>query len=266
MVSDFLLTLWTADLDLASEADLAEIDRIGVDLETLGKAERQSGRPTWISPHTLDDLRALRRTVSRARLFVRCNAMGPHSADEVEAVLRAGAEIVMLPNFVALDEVARFAGLIGGRARLVPLVERIAACEAIAGFPGLGIEEIHVGLNDLSIDLGAANRLTVLAHPLLDDLAGEARRAGIRFCVGGVAAPDDTGLPVPADLVYAQHARLGSTGALIARSFFRGAGPRTALKARIAHLRARIAWWRAAPAAELERARQALLRFGDRAA
>lgn len=68
-----LLTLWTDRLDIAQAGDAAGIERIGVDLEHLGKAERQAGRGTWISPHTVDDLRAVTSSLTRARGCARLN-------------------------------------------------------------------------------------------------------------------------------------------------------------------------------------------------
>src|SRR5687767_11459014 len=61
---DFVLTLWTADPMVAHRAEIAGVDRIGVDLEILGKAERQAGLGTWISPHKEADLVVLRALLS----------------------------------------------------------------------------------------------------------------------------------------------------------------------------------------------------------
>src|SRR5688572_17388105 len=59
--SAFVLTLWTNDPAVARRADAAGVDRIGLDLETYGKAERQPKQlATWISPHREDQLPALR--------------------------------------------------------------------------------------------------------------------------------------------------------------------------------------------------------------
>src|SRR5436309_956040 len=86
---DFVLTLWTDDASVAARADAAGVDRIGVDLERRGKAERQRGLGTWISPHTLGDLPAVAAALDRARLFARINPWGPGSEVEVEEVLDA---------------------------------------------------------------------------------------------------------------------------------------------------------------------------------
>src|SRR5687768_18349093 len=68
-----VLTLWTGDPRLAARADAAGVDRIGVDLERLGKAERQRGLGTWISAHAEADLAALAPALTRAALFARVN-------------------------------------------------------------------------------------------------------------------------------------------------------------------------------------------------
>jgi hypothetical protein len=57
--------LWSADPVLAARADATGIDRIGLDLETLGKAPRQQGLRTFVSPHRIEALAAMRRAVTR---------------------------------------------------------------------------------------------------------------------------------------------------------------------------------------------------------
>lgn len=256
----YTLTLWTNDLERAARADRAGVERIGLDLETLGKVDRQRGLPTWISPHSVADLDRLRGVVRHAALFVRANPLHDGSAAEIDALVARGARFLMLPNFTHADEVRAFVALIAGRAHVVPLVERLAAVDAIAAFPALGIEEFHVGLNDLSIDLGEPNRLAALASPVMESIAAAARSSGLRFGLGGLARAGDETLPVPSDLVYAQHARLGASGALMARSFFADRMDERRFARETARLRCRLAeWFRASPHA-LEAARAELAR------
>jgi hypothetical protein len=254
------LTLWTNDVLRAAWADGAGVDRIGVDLETIGKSDRQKGLPTWISPHSLGDLERIRPSIARAALFVRANPLHEGSTAEIEALLERHAAIVMLPNFTRAAEVEAFVGLVKGRARVVPLVERVAALDAISSLPALGIDEIHVGLNDFSIDLGERNRLAVLGLPVMDRLAALAHQGGLKLGLGGLGRALDESLPVPSDLVYAQHARLGARGALIARSFFTADMTETQLGAEITRMRSRLAEWMSAPQAALEDARAELVR------
>jgi hypothetical protein len=218
--ADFLLWHWTDDPDEAAACAAAGVDRIGIDLDRNGKAERQAGQQSWISPHQLAALPLLRARLPQHCLFLRTNPLHAGSRDEVEAALAAGADVLMLPNFQTLAEVEVFVGLVDGRAAVVPLVERRDALPLIAAFPALGITEIHFGLNDLALDFGVRNRLALLLHPEIEAACTVAGQVMHRFGVGGVASPNTVGLPVPAVSVIAQHGRLGSGGAMLARCFW----------------------------------------------
>lgn len=256
-----VITLWTNDPKRAGWAGRHGIDRIGLDLETLGKSARQKGLATWISPHRIEDLKSIRPVLGKARLFVRCNPLGPHTQVEVDRLLACGVEVLMLPNFTEAREVEHFMRIVDGRARVVPLIERAAALPIIKLLAGLGIGELHVGLNDLSIDLGQSNRLVVLAGKEVARFAEEASALGMSFGLGGLGRAFDEALPVPSDLVYAQHARLGASGALLARSFFKKDMTELEFAAEIAALHQRLDFWRDQPAEALERARVRLLQY-----
>src|SRR5688572_4273904 len=93
----FTLTLLTDDPVLAVEADRAGVQRIGVDLETLGKAAHQRGHDTRLSSHTWNDLAVLGAVVHRAKLFVRINPIHHGTEQEVELALALRADVLMLP-------------------------------------------------------------------------------------------------------------------------------------------------------------------------
>jgi hypothetical protein len=264
----FVLTLWTDDPSLAALAEQAGVDRVGLDLERLGKVERQgSGGSFWLSPHRESALAKIRPMLRRARLFVRTNP--PHSGwrEEVERLLAQGARVLMLPAFRDVGDVARAADIVAGRAELVPLIETVPAlaqAEAIASLPGVG--ELHFGLNDLSLALGISQRFRLLVDDRLEAAARSAIRAGARIGLGGIARHEDARLPVPPDLVYAQHARLGSRAALIARSFLGGLGKEPAdLLVAIAAARRRLDWWAARSETQLAAARDAYAAALERA-
>ncbi len=258
----FVFTLWTADPDLARQADDAGIDRVGVDLERLGKAERQGGRGTWISPHTEEDLARVGAVLQTARLFARLNPMHAGTPGEVEAALAAGARVLMLPMVTEAREAERFAECVAGRAEVVLLVEHIGGIRGLADLAAVpGVDEIHIGLNDLALSLALPNRWLVLEEELLVEAGRVVRAAGCRLGFGGIGRVDDTDLPVPSDLVYAQYARIGATAALISRSFLAAAGRPVNLGMEVERARARLASWYARDAAELEGAREELGRF-----
>jgi HpcH/HpaI aldolase/citrate lyase family len=255
----FCLTLITDDPALAAKADHGGVDRIGLDLERLGKAERQSGLNTRLSNHKVEDLGAVARSLNRAKLFVRINPINANTADEIETVIRGGAEVIMLPFFRNAEEVETFVGLVNGRAFVMILLETASAVvriREILGVPGVG--EVMVGLNDLRLELGVHNHFEVLASPLLDTIAAEVRNAKLRFSVGGVARPDDRSPPVSPDLVLAQFPRLGATGAWISRSFVQAVPPGSDFATAVSSVRLRLDEWASAAPEELESARERL--------
>jgi citrate lyase beta subunit len=254
--SAFCLTLLTDDPLLARRADRAGVQRIGVDLETLGKAERQAGHDTRLSRHDWDGLARVGAVLERAELFVRLNPLHEGSADEVERALALGAEIVMLPQFRGADELTRFLALVRGRARVQPLVETVAALDGLASILAVpGCDEVMIGLNDLRLEMRQPNHFALLASPRLAHAAQMVRTAGKRLSIGGVGRAGDRALPVPADLVQAQYPRLGATGAWLARSFFNGMPADWDLAEAIAALRGALDGWGGASPEALERAR-----------
>jgi citrate lyase beta subunit len=256
---EFGLTLITDDPVLAGEADAAGVNRIGLDLERLGKAERQAGQSTRLSEHNWDDVATIAHSLLRADLFIRLNPINPDTPNEIEKALRCGARVLMLPFFHTAAEVDTFARLVDQRARIVILLETAPAAVRIREILAVpGVDEVMLGLNDLRLQLGVANIFEVLASPVLDALAGEVRRAGLPLAVGGVARADDSSLPVSPDLVYAQFPRLGATGAWLARSFFRAVPPDWKLGQAIATMRRRLDEWAHASPQALERARNDL--------
>jgi citrate lyase beta subunit len=260
----FILTLWTNDPERAAYADRAGVDRIGVDLERSGKDQRQVGPRHWISPHRFEDLLRIRPGVSNADLFVRTNGIHDGSAEEIERLIVAGVSTLMLPNFTRREELAEYTSLIAGRAKVVPLVEREAAVDLIPEMRPLGISEFHVGLNDLSLDLAVPHRMGVLLHPVIERIRSGAREAGLRWGLAALGRAHDNDLPIPSDLVYAQHARLGSSGALLARSFFPAVMDESTLVTEIRKLRERMEeWYRASPD-EIRKAHEALIAVLER--
>ncbi len=261
---DFRLTLMTNDARLAAEADGAGVDRIGVDLEHIGKAQRQAGHDLRLSLHTLDDLARLSAVVRRGQLFARVNSLNAGSAAEIDLVLALGAQVLMLPYFADAAEAASFVALVRGRAVVQLLVETEASARNIHDVAAVrGVDEIMVGLNDLRLQLKAPNHFEVMLSPLVEAVAAAVRRRGLPFSIGGVGRVETTGLPVPPDLVLAQYPRLGATGALLARSFFSVDGAGFDFAAAIAALRRRLDTWAVATPKALASARAELARHAS---
>lgn len=217
----YLLMLVTRDPGIARRAADAGVDRIFVDLEIAGKRERQHGRPTVISGHTVEDVRAVRDAVPDGELLARIDPPGATTRAEVDAVIAAGADVVMLPYFTAADEVERFVDAVGRRARTCLLLETAPALARLERILAVdGVDEIHVGLNDLHVGMGIGFMYELLAGGLLDHVASRIRACGrpIRFGFGGGALVDAPHPVAPAD-VLREHIRLGSRMIILSKTF-----------------------------------------------
>lgn len=214
------LSLITADPDLARCAISAGVDRIFIDLETLGKQARQAGKGLFLSSHQPEDIAKLAAVVSRGRLMVRLNPLHVGSADEIDFAVRYGVGSVMLPVFEDAAQVEEFIRLVNKRARVSLLLENRYALANIGEVLAVrGIEEIHVGLNDLALSLGLAHWFDVLATPILEELSARVIGQGVHFGFGGVTSPNAFGLPISPQCVIGEQVRLRSRMALLGRSF-----------------------------------------------
>ena len=182
-----ILSLITDDVALAAEAERAGIDRIMIDLEREGKAERQAGRKLFQSSHRLESIAPLKAALERASVMVRINPLSARTPQEVDAVIAAGADVIMLPYFFTAAEARSFTSLVGGRRQVSLLVETLSAIGALPEcLAAGGIDEVHIGLNDLSIELGCDVILEPLCTAMIEDLAATLREAGVPFGIGGI--------------------------------------------------------------------------------
>jgi 2-keto-3-deoxy-L-rhamnonate aldolase RhmA len=257
--SEFVLTLFTNDPALAAAADRAGVDRIGVDMEQIGKEARQGHLKTWISDHAEADIARIRPALHSAQLFTRCNPVHAGLGAEIDRLVAAGVRVIMLPYFRTAKEAETFVRLVDGRAHPVLLVETADAAAAIDDLCRIGgVSEIHIGLNDMRLSLGWPSHFHVLVSDFLEKICATVLAAGHRLGVGGLGRAGDSELPVPADLVTAQMARLGATASLVSRAFFRKpvpldlAGEFLRLRALLDRCAAQSPQWHAAQRAELQ--------------
>jgi hypothetical protein len=256
------LCLITDDVPFAVEAEQAGVDRIMIDLERDGKAERQAGRRLFLSPHRANAVELVKAALGAADVVARINPLGPKSAEEIDLVVESGADFVMLPYFSGVNDVRRFIGLVRGRSGAILLVETKGAADALAPIVREpGVDEIHIGLNDLSISLGHQVIFESLCSGLIDHLAAIPRRAGVPFGFGGVARLSAVHLPVEPAVVLGEQVRLGATRAWLGRTF-RGDLERSRaegeLGAEVKRIRDAVARWEGASAEAFQANRERL--------
>jgi hypothetical protein len=262
---EFTLTFLTDDPQKAGWAASAGVDRIGPDLERVGKSQRQSGLNTRLSGHELSCLGTLSREVgSAATLFARVNPINAGSPGEIERILGAGCRALMLPYFHSVAEVDRFVRLVAGRAKRVLLVETAAAAvllDDILARPG--IDEVHIGLTDMMISTRVDSRFRLLTSWFIAGVANRVHEHRKPLALAGLARADDSALPIPPALVFPQYVRIGARGAFLTRAFTNGIESETSFRSAVRSLRQALNDWGEASASSLEKARLDLIRRVD---
>lgn len=209
---------------IAHIAEGAGVDRIFIDMEYIGKADRQGGMDTVQSHHTIEDIKAIKKVISKSEILVRLNPIHEASAEyessetEINGAIDAGADIIMLPYFKTIEEVKTFIELVNGRVRTSLLLETPEAVELIDDILQIrGIDEIHIGLNDLSLGYGRKFMFELLADGTVEKLCLKFKLKGIPYGFGGIASIGQGELP--AENIIKEHYRLGSTCVILSRSF-----------------------------------------------
>lgn len=214
----------TNNIEIAKIAQEAGVDRIWIDMEYIGKNLRQGGMDTVQNHHTIDDIKRIRPFVTEAELLVRINpihnetAEYPSSEIEIEETIDAGADVIMLPYFKTAEEVQRFVKAVNGRVKtqiLVETAEAVDNLDEILTVPG--IDEVHIGLNDLHLAYRQKFMFELLCDGTVERICSKLKVKGIKYGFGGIARVGYGTLP--AEYIIAEHYHLGSTAAILSRGF-----------------------------------------------
>lgn len=210
--------------EIAVIAETSGVDRIFVDMEYIGKSARQGGMDTVQCHHTVEDVKRVRKVVKKAQLMVRVNPIHDatteycSSEEEINAVIDAGADIIMLPYFQSIEEIERFVKIVKGRAIVLPLLESKKSYEQVDAILKIeGIDQIHIGINDLSLEFGKKFMFELLADGTVEGLCQKFKEKGIPYGFGGIGRIGKGDLP--AENIIMEHYRLGSECAILSRSF-----------------------------------------------
>lgn len=208
----------TNNPSVAKAAQDCGVKRVWIDLETLGKEERQKGMNTVKSKHSLSDISALREVLDKAELLVRVNPINPGSKEEIDEAIERGADMLMLPMFKTIEEVRSFINIVSGRVKTTLLFETKESYELQDELLVMGgFDEAHIGLNDMHLSMGLTFMFELLSNGVVESMCNKFKAAGIPYGFGGIAKIGE-GL-LPAECVIAEHYRLGSTRAILSRSF-----------------------------------------------
>ena len=205
----------------AQMVDKLDIDWIFIDLETVGKKERQVGRNTVMSNHSISDVQKIRSVINNTKILLRCNPIGIHSKKEIEEINKtSGIDMVMLPFFKTVKEVKMFIELLDtSKVEPTLLIETISAIKNLNDilkiFP---FKYVHIGLNDIHIERNTSFMFEPFIDGLLDKIVSILRSNNIKFGIGGIGKIGSDLLPTPECLIN-EHTRLKSSGVILSRSF-----------------------------------------------
>ncbi len=215
----------TANTEVAAFVEEHGVHRIFMDQEVLGKHKRQGHLDTHQAAHSLSEISAVAAVLHRSELMVRVNPLNDRTKLELDGVIAAGAQRVMLPMFTSRHEVSRFLDLVNGRVPVTFLAETPQALVRLSDWlPLLSVsrgDEVHIGLNDLSLGLGLGFLFEPLGARLLDPSAELLNATNITWGIGGIARIGEGDLP--SEMVLGEHVRLNSQWAILSRAFHRGA-------------------------------------------
>lgn len=194
------------------------VDRVWVDLETLGKEERQGHIDSVKSHHYIEDIEKIVPFLNKSEMLVRVNPLNAGSEKEINAVIAAGADLIMLPMWKSVEDVQKFLDIVNKRCKTVLLLETKEAVECLDAVLALGgIDEIHIGLNDLHLSYKLDFMFELLANGTVESICKRISKSQIPYGFGGIARLG--GGELPAEKIIQEHYRLGSTRAILSRSF-----------------------------------------------
>ena len=210
----------TNNPQIAKIAEAAGVDRIFVDMEYIGKELRQpKGMDTVKNHHTVQDVQNIKSVLTKAELLVRVNPIHDESRTEIDSVIDAGADVIMLPYWKTPEEVKTFLNIVNGRTKTLLLLETDEAAKCVdAVIANGGYDEIYIGLNDLKISQGKTFLFELLTDGTVDRLVSKFKAADLPFGFGGVGKVGAGDL-LPAENVLAEHYRVGSSMVILSRAF-----------------------------------------------
>ena len=205
----------------AQIVDKLDIDWIFIDIEKVGKKDRQVGRNTVLSDHSISDVQKIRSVINNTKILLRCNPIGIHSRKEIEEINKInGLDMVMLPFFKNDTEVKIFLELLDtSKVEPALLIETTSAINNLNDILKLyPFKYVHIGLNDIHIERNSCFMFEPFIDGLLEETVSILNNNNIKFGIGGIGKIGSDLLPTPECLIK-EHIRLKSSGVILSRSF-----------------------------------------------
>ena len=210
--------------EVAKIAENSGVDRIFVDMEYIGKSERQGGMDTVQCHHTFDDIKNVSDVLTKSELLVRVNPIHEatkeyvSSEEEIDRAIQCGADILMLPYFKTVREAERFLKYVNGRVKTILLVETPEAVSVIDEILSIKeTDEVFIGLNDLSLGYGYKFMFQPLANGMVEKLCVKFKDKELKYGFGGIASLGKGMLN--SEKILFEHYRLNSSSVILSRSF-----------------------------------------------
>lgn len=205
----------------AQIVDKLDIDWIFIDIEKIGKKERQVGRNTVLSDHSIDDVQKIRGVINNSKILVRCNPIGTHSKKEIEEINNtSGIDMVMLPFFKTAKEVQIFIDLLDtSKVEPALLIETTSAIYNLNDILNIyPFKYVHIGLNDIHIERKTGFMFEPFIDGLLSKIVNKLNDNNVKFGIGGIGKIGSNLLPT-AECIINEHTRLNSSGVILSRTF-----------------------------------------------
>ena len=210
----------TNNFKLAEQLDRAGVQQIMVDLENIGKSDRQKSTNAVINYHQVSDIVRIKSHVNKAKIICRINGFYAGTFNEIDSAIEAGADSIMIPMIRNLNDFTAIVEYVGERVKILPLIETPYSLLKIDEILSIcKPEQIHFGLNDLSIGFGLSNIFEIfLSKPFKDIVLSCAEKLDI-VGVGGVGNMHHK-YTISPEYILNEHKLMGSNCVILSRAFF----------------------------------------------
>tara|TARA_B100000212_G_scaffold300080_1_gene245271 strand:- start:7269 stop:8105 length:837 start_codon:yes stop_codon:yes gene_type:complete len=188
-----------------------------VDLEIIGKYERQKSTNSFQSDHQIKDIISIMNKVNPSELGVRINPVGDHTEKEINECIDLGVTRIMLPMFKYPEQVDYVKKIIKGRVKFELLFETPESVKNVKDFCLENIDYIHIGLNDLKIALHNYHMYELLVNNYLNYFTSYLKKNNFRYGIGGIGAIGS--IPFSPKYIFAANLIIGSQRLILSRAF-----------------------------------------------